>query len=295
MKPVVARIEGGLGNQMFQYAAARALADRLGCDLSLDLSGLACNGDRAYALDQYRIRAKVACEEELQNLPDWRRTRVGRFRSMLSAWGLPLAGYSVFWPESFAFDPRFNHIQSPVYLVGYWQSEQYFVDHRAALLKDLTRLDALPSPTMQWVARVQGCNSVCLHIRRGDYITNAAASQFHGVCDLSYYDNALTWIGKQHPDIHIFAFSDEPEWVKSHLKTEFPLTVVDANPPEQGGLDLEIMRHCRHHIIANSSFSWWGAWLADSQGQIVLAPSRWFADSSVDTSDVIPKRWLKLG
>jgi hypothetical protein len=288
---VIARIEGGLGNQLFQYAAARTLADRLGCGLALDLRGLALNGDRLYMLDRYRIRADIAAPAELAALPDWRASRVGRWRANLSH-SLPgLFSYPLFWPASFAHDPRFERIRRPVYLVGYWQSEQYFAWNRERLLDDLTLLPrwALASALLE---SVDGPASVALHIRRGDYVSNPNAAQFHGLCDLAYYQAAVADLLRRRPDIRIHVFSDDTGWVREHLHLPVPMQVMDA---ASAHVDLELMSRCQHHIIANSSFSWWGAWRCRHEGQTVYAPQRWFLDPRTDTSDVIPSRWLQLG
>lgn len=292
-KQVIARIEGGLGNQLFQYAAARSLADRLGCDLVLDLRGLTENGSWPFQLSLYRIRASIADPGQIAELPNWRASRLGRFRARLAQSMPALFSFPVFWPRSFAFDPRFERISRPVYLVGYWQSERYFAWNRARLLQDIQLVDAV-SPATPLLEQIRSTPSVALHIRRGDYVSNAAAAQFHGLCDLSYYQRAVEALKAECPDIQVFVFSDEPNWARANLQLGVPTHIVDANPPDKGYIDMELMRHCRHHVIANSSFSWWGAWRCEYPGQRVYAPSRWFADSGVDTSDVVPAAWTRL-
>lgn len=287
---VIVRIEGGLGNQLFQYAAARSLADRLGCDLALDLRGLAQIGERPFQLELYRTRATVADAQLLADLPEWRSSRWGRIRSGLAQSVPALYDYPVFWPRSFAFDPRFERIRRPVYLVGYWQSEKYFAWNRVRLLKDI-QLITPESPTTPMLKEICSSRSVGLHIRRGDYVTNAAAAQFHGLCDMAYYQASVQALQQQFADIQVFVFSDEPAWARAHLRLGVPTHYVVSNP---GHIDLELMRHCRHHVVANSSFSWWGAWLCESAGQVVHAPRCWFADPATDTSDVVPARWLQL-
>jgi len=259
----------------------------------LDLRGLDLNGDRPYQLHHYRVRAEVASAEFLETLPDWKPSRGGRLRSALQGLGWPLRGHRAFWPQSFAYDPRFEMLRQPVYLIGYWQSERYFAEHRTPLLADLTLHETLSDSLQHWVSLVTSCESVALHIRRGDYVSNPAARQFHGLCDPAYYQRAMQELMRAHPKSEVFVFSDEPEWVKANFKLDAPMHVVDAHHAEQAHLDLEIMRHCRHHVLANSSFSWWGAWLGQHPEQKVFAPVRWFADPSVNTSDVIPSRWAR--
>jgi hypothetical protein len=289
---VIARIEGGLGNQLFQYAAARSLADHLGCDLALDLRGLAKSGDRQFQLNLYHIRANIARSEILSSLPSWRPSRWGRIRSSLAQTMPALFSYPAFWSRTFAFDARFEHISQPVYLVGYWQSEKYFAWNRECLLNDLRLMDPV-SPASPMLDLIRSTRSVALHIRRGDYVSNASAAKFHGLCDITYYQRAVDALKSRFSDIQIFVFSDEPDWALANLRLGVTTHIVNENPPEKGYLDLELMRECQHHVIANSSFSWWGAWRCNKPDQIVYAPRRWFADPAVDTTDVVPTRWIQ--
>jgi hypothetical protein len=184
-------------------------------------------------------------------------------------------------------------LRHPVYMVGYWQTERYFAWNRKRLLQDLVLLPGMTADA-GWLQKIGACNSVSLHVRRGDYVSNATAAQYHGTCDIPYYQHAIATLQRQHPDIEVFVFSDEPNWAADHLRLRVPTHIVDANSPEHGYLDLELMRQCRHHVLANSSFSWWGAWLCEHLGQVVHSPVRWFANGGIDASDIIPPRWHRL-
>lgn len=293
MKSVVVRIEGGLGNQLFQYACGRSLADRLGCRLALDLRGLDIQGDRPFQLDAYQIRADIADTDLLSSIPNGRPSRWNRTKSRLAQLAPNFYSFPVFWPRSFAFDQRFKQLTHPVYLVGYWQSEKYFDWNRATLLSDIQPVLPLSLNT-PFLCEIEGCTSVALHIRRGDYVSNEQSAQFHGLCDISYYQAAVKNLKAHVPDIQVFVFSDDIEWAKKHLILDVPIYFVESTSTDNGRTDLELMRRCKHHIIANSSFSWWGAWLCTHPEQQVRAPVRWFADSKTDTSDVIPERWQKI-
>lgn len=293
MKSVIVRIEGGLGNQLFQYACGRSLADRLGCKLALDLRGLDIQGDRPFQLDGYQIRADIADLELLSSLPNLRPSRWNRTRSRMAQLFPLFYSFPMFWPRSFAFDQRFEQLARPVYLVGYWQSEKYFDWNRTALFNDIQPVLPLSKNT-PLLREIEGCTSVALHIRRGDYVSNASAAQFHGLCDISYYQAAVKNLKACESDIRVFVFSDDIEWTKTHFILDVPTYFVDSIGADSGRADLELMRRCKHHIIANSSFSWWGAWLCTYPEQHVQAPARWFADAKTDTSDVIPERWEKI-
>jgi Glycosyl transferase family 11 len=294
LKSVIVRIEGGLGNQLFQYACGRSLADRLGCELLLDLRGLDVQGDRPFQLHLYSIRAEIADDNLLNALPSARPSRLGRFKSRFAQL-LPLVfSFPVFWPRTFAFDPRFSRLKRPLYLVGYWQSEKYFDWNRESLLCDIQPLLPLQKST-PLLHEIENTDSVALHIRRGDYVSNAQSAEFHGLCDISYYQTAVNNLRVSVPNMHVFVFSDEIEWAKKNLVLNVPTQYVESIGSEAGQVDIELMRRCKHHIIANSSFSWWGAWLCTNSTQRVFAPTRWFADAKTDTSDVIPARWQKIG
>ena len=290
---IVCRMDGGFGNQLFQYAAARSLADRLGCDLLLDIRALAQQDSRAYGLNSYAIRARVADSSLLATLPPARASRIGRLRSRLGHALPALLPYPVFWSKSFAYDRRVMQITTPVYLVGYWQSEQYFAWNRNRLLQDLCVMDVMPDP-MDMKARISATTSVALHIRRGDYISNASASAIHGLCDQQYYVDAVALLANQLKDMHLFVFSDDPAWVQENFTFDVPTLFVDAAQGSSTQFDFEMMRHCQHHIISNSTYSWWAAWLAGHAGQIVVAPRRWFKDASIPSQDVVPQRWVRI-
>ena len=143
-------------------------------------------------------------------------------------------------------------------------------------------------------AEIAACNAVSLHVRRGDYAADPVVTSMHGLCPLDYYDRAVEYVLGRVSDPAFFLFSDDPDWVREHLKLRGSVSVVDHNGPDSGSEDLRLMSLCRHHIIANSTFSWWGAWLDPRPDKLVIAPKRWFADESLDTSDLLPAGWVKL-
>jgi hypothetical protein len=141
---------------------------------------------------------------------------------------------------------------------------------------------------------IKQTTSVSLHVRRGDYVTNTTTAQFHGTCSLAYYHAAVDYIAAQVSDPHFFVFSDDLDWVAKNLPILHLTTLVDVNGPDRGVADMSLMTACQHHIIANSSFSWWGAWLNPSTRKIVVAPKRWFNQVGHDTRDLLPESWVKL-
>lgn len=293
LEQLVCRLDGGFGNQLFQYAAARSIADRLGCPLVLDARSLSESSDRAYGLNSYPIRAQLAAPELLCTLPSPRSSRMGRLKARM---GLALPGMfsaPVFWPQTFAYDKRVAQISRPVYLVGYWQSERYFAWNRSRLLEDLRPLDAVQDPA-GLRARINATDSVALHVRRGDYLSNTSAAAIHGVCDTRYYMDAIVHLAKARKNMELFVFSDDPQWVRQNFQFAVPTVLVDSAMGSSTQFDFEMMRHCRHHIISNSTYSWWAAWLAGHEDHMVVAPKRWFKDASIPAHDVVPENWVRL-
>ena len=144
------------------------------------------------------------------------------------------------------------------------------------------------------VRRIDAVNAVSLHVRRGDYVDNPSTNRWHGICSLDYYQRALDYIGFHAEAPHLFVFSDDQKWTRANLRFAAATTFVEINPPDRGYRDMSLMARCRHHIIANSSFSWWGAWLNPSHEKIVVAPKQWFSAARNDTRDLIPPGWVRL-
>jgi hypothetical protein len=294
---VVTRLIGGLGNQMFQYAAGRALALRHGVELKLDASLFSAYPKRSYELGCFPIRGALATAAELEHFgpqrsriePHW----IARARRLVRINSKPLTS-PVYRERYFHFDARVRDLIPTVYLEGYWQSEKYFADFAVSLREEFTPVTPMEPENAAIAARIDAVNAVSVHIRRGDYVNEPEINRYHGVCSADYYQKAVAYMAGRARDIHLFVFSDDQDWVYGNLHFALPTTLVKANPPERGFRDMQLMARCRHHIVANSSFSWWGAWLNSSRGKIVVAPRRWFAGSANDTRDLLPEDWVRV-
>jgi hypothetical protein len=296
---VITRLIGGLGNQMFQYAAGRALALRRGAALKLDVTGFAAVGDhtkRRYELDSFAIHASAASDVDLARFGRADKARSPRLDRVLRSLriGRPNGAWPIYCEPHFKFDPAMPELEAPVYLDGYWQSERYFSDIAGVLRQEFTVAAPLDRENEALAAGIDAVNAVSLHVRRGDYVDDPATNRFHGVCSPDYYQRAVDYVTTRVEAPHLFVFSDDPHWTRANLRFSVPMTVVDANPPDRGYRDMRLMARCRHHIVANSSFSWWGVWLNPSREKIVVAPRRWFGASSNDTRDLIPPDWVRL-
>jgi hypothetical protein len=287
---VIVRLIGGLGNQMFQYALGRALASRHAVPLKLDLSGYREYTLHGYRLDHLKIAAEVA---EDGDLPAFRQAgRIGsRIAKILGNLGLAA---KVVREDGFQFKSAVLDTRPPLYLEGYWQSEKYFARVAGELRSEFALREPMDAQNLAMAARIAGCNSVAIHVRRGDYVSNPTTNEVHGTCGLDYYDRACACIAERVESAHAFVFSDDIGWARANLRVPFPVTFVDLNGDARNHLDLHLMAACRHQIIANSSFSWWAAWLNPNVDKAVVAPRRWFRRQDIDTRDLLPPAWLAI-
>lgn len=288
-KPVVVGLSGGLGNQLFQYAAGRALSLRLGVDLVLDTTWFHGHPDRTYALEPFSINANIYSGPDF--LPEWLKRVECR---LTRRWAGKRLAVPIFRELHFHFNEAYSLLKHPVYLEGFWQSERYFIDFKKIITKDLM-LKSQVSRSFNLIAdHIQQSDAICIHIRRGDYVTNPIASKTHGLCSLDYIHQGVKMVSKDLIRPYCFIFSDDPGWVRKNLTLDLPLTVVDFAKPHEPHLDLALMMQCKHFVIANSSFSWWGAWLSDNLSKRIVAPKKWFASPEKCVDDLIPETWMKL-
>ena len=178
-------------------------------------------------------------------------------------------------------------------MLGYWQSEKYFVERSETIRSDFTFRIPLDVCNRELVATLDRANTVSLHIRRGDYANNSKTKATHGLCSLDYYQAAVNYVAERVESPRFFVFSDDIAWAKENLKIKFPCQYIGHNQGTNSYIDMQLMSLCKHHIIANSSFSWWGAWLNPNVSKIVIAPSRWFAKPT-NVHDLFPPGWVML-
>jgi hypothetical protein len=290
---IIVRLLGGLGNQMFQYAAGRNLALTNNTELKLDITGYEKQTGitlRKYMLHVFNIQEKLASKSEINKLK--KNSLIWKFVRKINPY---FKNNSYIEEKCFHFDPNILDMSDNIYLNGSWQSEKYFSDISDIIRREFTFKNNLNKINNQILTTINGVNSVSLHIRRGDYVSNPVASQILGVLSLDYYNNALAFITKKVKDAQVFVFSDDIVWAKKNLKTTLPISFIDHHKenmvPHE---DLMLMSCCKHHIIANSSFGWWGAWLSDNPQKIVVAPKRWFNNPNLNTKDLIPQDWITL-
>jgi hypothetical protein len=291
---IISHIIGGLGNQMFQYALGRSISLALGASLKLHVSDFAGYGlHHGFELDSvFSGDFSPAADAEVRSVLGWRGSRACR-RVLINRHAAAFRGPRLVVEPHFGYWPGIAETADDCYLVGYWQSEKYFRDIEKAIRVDFTFRKTPVGRNQDWISRINDCHAVSLHVRRGDYAANPKTLSVHGLCSPDYYRSAVDFVASQVDSPELFIFSDDIPWAREHLKFPFPCNYIDHNKGSESHIDMRLMSLCRHHIIANSSFSWWGAWLNPRPDKIVIAPRRWFADGR-DAKDLIPDGWMSL-
>ncbi len=290
---IIVKLIGGLGNQMFQYAAGRSIAGRLGTVLKLDIENFDKEGVtiRNYGLKIFRIQENIA------SFKDIAKTKIPP-KGFLKYFPRAVKLLELLTGRSHIIETKkrivLNKITDNSYLEGNWNSEKYFSGIGSILRKEFTFKARPDDKNRAILKQIQRCNSVSIHVRRGDYVTNSKVNKLYHICSLNYYLKATKIINKFAIKPVFFVFSDDPAWVKSNFSGIKPVFFVNHNTGEKSYEDMRLMSACQHNIIANSSFSWWGAWLNHNPSKIVIAPKKWFKDDSKNVDDLVPLAWIRI-
>jgi hypothetical protein len=275
---------------MFQYALGRALSIKFDKILKFDLSFYNNNildlqiTKRNFDLEHFCIDVNLASVNDLKFK---KRNSIINFLSFKKT--------KIY--NDLNFDNTLDNNYPIYYFDGFWQSELFFKEIRGELLKEFTPKIELDLVNMNWLNSITNSNSVAVHIRRGDYITNLNANAFHGICTVEYYKNAIQYIKNNTSDPSFYFFSDDMPWVKNHFHSdEGNYNFIENNISDKSYLDITLMASCKHNIIANSTFSWWGAWLNNNSNKTVIAPTLWFSDLNENrkAEKLIPTSWIRI-
>lgn len=300
-KTIIVRIQGGTGNQLFQYAFARGVASKLGTDFLIDKTS--CDNNhwdphkihRKYSLDLYKTKINFAKDSDMFGFA-WLRKHYKIFDNFYRILRLKRFFLPFYYPErTFAFDPNVFSIKRPTYFDGDWTTEKYFKHIEDEIREEITPIQPLPSYHQKIKERIQKTNAVSVHVRRGDYTTDPLAIKYHGICSQDYYKSAIKYIEENVSSPHFFIFSDDYKWSSNNFKyLKYPVTYIKGSEGKDYD-DLSLMKECKHHIISNSTFGWWGAWLNPRKDKKVIAPKLWFKNApKADTKDLLPKEWIKI-
>lgn len=286
---IITNIYGGLGNQLFQYAFGKSLSIKQNKALKIDISSFSEYKLRSFLLNKFNIQYDIANSEELKHF-----NLSNKYKRYIVLKAQRLLNYK----SKYMFEKNEFHYSkdifesNAIYYFGYWQSYRYFEDIRDILLKEFVLTEPIDKQNNDTLIEINNSNSISLHVRRGDYIQISKRKNGNALCPISYYENAIELMKTKIENPHFFIFSDDIEWVKSHFKLNFKCDFIDFNSdcPEK---DLNLIKNCKHNIIANSTFSWWGAWLNDNDDKIVIAPHKWMNNKEA-SNDLIPNNWIKI-
>ncbi|NII84686.1 MULTISPECIES: alpha-1,2-fucosyltransferase [unclassified Pedobacter] len=282
----IVKLLGGLGNQMFQYAFYRSLQNsdlKVYADLSDFEEYPLHNG---YELERiFNLNVKTPSEFILNlfrpNQSKWIFRKLKRILNLKNTYRAE--------ENEFMFDASFLNNANNYYF-GYWQNEGYFLNIADKIRDDFKFPEIKGVENQTVMQQIINNESVAIHVRRGDYLKDPLLGN---ICNLDYYEQAILSINSKIKNVQFFVFSDDITWCKQNLKLE-NVTYIDWNKKNNSYIDMQLMSNCKHNIIANSSFSWWGAWLNNNTGKMVIAPKKWTNNRSVDDTDICPKNWIKL-
>lgn len=282
---IIIKIKGGLGNQLFQYAFARFLSVQKNIDVKID-NGINSNKQdtyREYGLGYFNITLELSSKEESLKT----KYPLGIISKILRGIQIKILKiHNIGWNK--------NILKSKQkYLEGYWQSYKYLDPIRDILLKELTLKEPIENKYGEVIEQISSTDSVSIHVRRGDYANDPKIQAIHQTFGLEYYEEAIKIIRGKISKPTFFVFSDDIEWVKQNLKIDFP-TIFVSGPKIKDYEELVIMSRCKNNIIANSSFSFWGAWLNQNPNKIVIAPKKWNNKNPDDFKDLLPPEWIKI-
>lgn len=289
---IILQIQGGLGNQLFQYAMAKSLSCRLGKQLYLDISFYRYSQEREYNLDFFPNiveRPILGTKRDYDKLMSIK-SYINRLNDNYE--DISVVSYS----ERTAMFNVYNvfplFTEDLIYMKGYFQSEMYFGD----IGEDIRNIFSvgIPNQYNKLLQQIRQTESVAVHFRRGDYVTSPHAAGFYVHCSMGYYQKSIEFIShKVSKPLSLFIFSDDIQWVKANFyKVGCPVVFIENSVKQHPAIPLLIMSKCKHQITANSSYSWWAAWLNNNPFKIVCTPERWFKE--VPNGDLVPDDWIRI-
>lgn len=280
---VIVKLIGGLGNQMFQYAIGRNLSIKNKTSLYLDLSQLLYRNEtlnytfRNFELNVFDTPFCIVKNSFLAKA----------YRKIYNS----IVPSQYITESNHFYNSSVIDLTGNIYLDGYWQNEKYFKGIDTTIRKDFTFKNKPNEINKEYIDRIKSTNAVSIHFRRGDYITNSEARSYQGICTEEYYLNAIKHINQTVRSPHFFIFSDDIDWVKQNFPLRNNYSFIEFNKGRYSFEDMRLMSLCKHNIIANSSFSWWGAWLNANKNKIIISPTQWF---TLAKTEIVPPEWIKM-
>jgi hypothetical protein len=290
---IVVKLMGGIGNQMFQYAFAKSLSLKKKQPFKIDTRAFEFDKLRDFELDIFNLQDRIASSDEIESSQKVNESKYSIFlKKMFNK--TAVKNVKMYTESSLNFNSQIEFLPAE-YFEGYWQSEKYFIQFEQEIRNDFRMLVQPNSYYKEMLTMAIQSESVSIHFRRGDFVSDSKTNEFHGICSLDYYKDAMKYMKEYIGDVTFFMVSDDIEWVKNEFKDEKNIFFVENNRGRDFE-DLRLMSSCKHNIIANSSFSWWGAWLNENERKVVIAPKKWYRKDEIQqqTRDLIPDTWLLI-
>ena len=292
---IIAQIQGGLGNQLFQYATARALALQKESPLLLDYGWFQKTYDDVTPREPLLNKLNTKGSFTSYQPPVERPKRI--YRILQNLW--PKIPFIITEQAPYQLDPQLYKSpifkQQNLYLIGYWQSYRYFHSIRSSLLSEITPSKPLDPHYQDYLDEIQMTHSAMVHVRRGDYVNLPSAAKIHGFIGLDYYHQGMNLLIKKNVDVQFFVFSDDLDWAQKNLPHQERITFIQSLDADDAVVqELKLMTSCQNHLIANSSLSWWGAWLGKDLNKTVICPKKWTNDMSANWDDLLPSTWIRI-
>lgn len=287
---IITKLSGGLGNQLFQYAIAKSIAKKRNDSFKLDISFYPKQSLRDYELHHFNIKENIASKNEIINFAG----NENFFFKLERKVGLKPKRPKTFFEEKniTMFDPDVFNYQDNLYLDGFWQNENYFKNIRSDILEDFSLKSKISEECKNSLYDIKHSNSVSIHIRRGDYIKDKHTFDVHFTCDNRYYEKSIKYIFDNVDKPIFYIFSDDIDWCKNNFSNLKNKVFIDNT--KNAIEDLELMKNCKHNIIANSTFSWWGAWANTYKKKIVISPKRWFNKKDWMDLNISCDGWIRI-
>ncbi len=288
------KLQGGLGNQLFQYAFGLAASRETGLTFALDISRFGKEGakytPRHYQLDNFNVTAPVLPLPESEKFHTLAPRLVRKIKDRLNR------------QNDHIFNANKLQVKDGQYIEGLWQSDKYFKKHADEIREEFSLKKPYGIEAQAIADQIQKLNSegietILVHVRRGDFVTNQASLSLLGILDNEYFslgiDTIAAKLGSNAPK-HIFVATEDPEWVKQNIKFKYDVTVI-SRPGIQDFEEITLMSLCKHFVISNSTFSWWSAWLSNNPKKMIVAPKIWMRGKpEVETHDLVPAEWIRI-
>ena len=279
---IIVRVTGGLGNQMFQYAMYKSL-EKKGKLVKLDSKSFyeTKKEHNGYELERiFDIKPNKPTKEDLEKFDENNISTLFKIKRKL------------FGDKKFVYDTKEYVFNKDVYklknsyLNGYWQSIKYFEGIENDIKKDFRFKNQLDNKNLEILNEIENSNSISIHIRRGDYMSPENYNMYGCIATPTYYKKAIKVIEEKVENPTFFVFSNDMDWVKKNIQINSRVFYIDINSGNGSYKDMQLMSNCKHNIIANSSFSWWGAWLNENKNKIVIAPKKWINREDIDSDKI---------